>query len=138
MVDADWRNNAKMLATDGTKGTFSMFMRKNDDYPEDFSVGLRYNANDGRPEITLLRCNGKHGPFTGAANVVHSHWDFHIHMATEAAQNDGFIPEKYATKTTAYASYEQAVQHFIQIVNLESQDATRFFPYSTQGNLFVN
>lgn len=138
MRDADWRNNARMLATDGTKGIFSMFMRKNDDYHEDFSVGLRYSANDGRPEITLLRCNGKHGPFTGTANVAYPHWDFHVHKATEAAQDAGFTAEKYATKTAAFASYEQAIQYFVRVINLTPQDAHRFFPDNTQGNLFVN
>jgi hypothetical protein len=136
IVDADWRNNAKMQATDGTKGTFSMFMRKNEDLPENFSVGLRYNGNDGRPEITLLRCNGKHGTFTGAGDAIHPHWDFHIHQATEAAQDAGFTAEKYATKTTAFASYEQAVQYFLKIVKLTPRDASRFFPDTTQANLF--
>lgn len=113
-------------------------MRKNDDFPENFSVGLRYSANDGRPEITLLRCNGKHGVFTGAGDSTHPHWDFHIHQASEAAQDAGFTAEKYATSTTEFASYEQAVQYFIRAVNLNAQDASKFFPNGTQGNLFVN
>ena len=127
-----------MIAVDEKKGTFSMFMRKSEDFPENFSIGLRYNANDGRPEITLLRLNGKHGLFTGAGDVTHPHWDFHIHTATEAAQDSGFAAEKYAAKTSEYASFEQAVQHFIKAVNLNSQQASRYFPDMRQGNLFLN
>lgn len=56
LVGADWRNGAKLGALDGTKGAFLVFMRKNDDFPENFSIGLKYNAGDGRGEITLIRC----------------------------------------------------------------------------------
>jgi hypothetical protein len=127
-----------MIAMDGTKGTFWMFMRRNADFPENFSVGLRYNAFDGRPEITLLRCNGKHGVYTGEGDAIHPHWDFHVHTASEAAQDAGFTAEKYGAKTTEFASYEQAVQHFIKVVNLKAQDASKFFPSGLQGSLFVN
>ena len=127
-----------MLATDGTTGTFSMFMRRNDDLPENFSIGLTYHANDGRPEITLLRCNGKHGIFTGSGDVTHPHWDFHIHKATELAQSAGFTAEKYGSKTAAFASYEQALQYFVKVVELSVADALKYFPDNTQGNLFVN
>lgn len=34
LVDADWRNDAKLIATDNTTGEFHVFMRKNEDFPE--------------------------------------------------------------------------------------------------------
>lgn len=136
LVDADWRNGAKLRAAD-VKGVFSMFMRKNDDFPENFSVGLSYNAQDGRPEITLLRCNGKHGQFTGLGDAAHPHWGFHIHTATEEAQNAGFAPEKYASISSDFASYEEALQYFVKRINLNPQQAAKYFPNSIQHQLFT-
>ncbi len=138
LVGADWRNNAKLNSAAYPHGVFFMFMRRNEDFPENFSVGLQYQPNDGRTEITLLRCNGKHGIFTGLGDAQHPHWDFHIHTASESAQDAGFAPEKYAAQSTAFASYEQAVQHFVRMVNIVSIDAHKHFPDRSQGTLFVN
>ena len=125
------------MNTTTIKGGFIIFMRRNDDFPENFSVGLRYSANDGRPEITLLRCNGKHGVFTGAGDATHPHWDFHIHMASEAAQDAGYVAEKFAEKTAEFASYEQAIQYFVKAVNLSAEDSSRYFSNEVQSTLFV-
>jgi len=55
---AHWRNDAKLIASNGLQGDFVMFMRKNEDFPENFSIGLIYNPHDGQGEIPLFRCNG--------------------------------------------------------------------------------
>ncbi len=115
---AHLRNDARLLATDGTKGTFTIFIRKNVDFPENFSVGLMYKANDDRPEIKLLRCNGKHGYYNegmGGFVPTDPHYDFHIHRASEKALDSGFTAEKYATATTEFASLEEAVQYFVKL-----------------------
>lgn len=139
LVGGHWRNDAKMKAAADTKGIFFMFMRRNEDLPENFSVGLRYNANDGRSEITLLRCNGKHGEFTGTGDQSHPHWDFHIHKATAIAQDAGFAAEKFAARTNEFASYEQAIQYFVRTVNLSAEAASKFFYDDPQRNLnFTN
>lgn len=138
LVGADWRNNAELIASDGRKGIFFMFLRRNDDLPENFSIGLRFSAKDGRPDITLLRCNGKHGPFTGSGDATHPHWNFHIHKASAEAQDLGFPAEKYASATGRYGSYDEAVQHFLKMVNLNTRDSSRHFPSNIQQNLFVN
>jgi hypothetical protein len=133
---ADWRNDAKLLAIDGTKGIFSMFMRKNEDFPEDFSIGLIYRPEDGTSEITLLRCNGKHGIFNGGSgNPSHPHFDFHIHKASAKAIASGHAPEKFAEKTEEFASYEQALQRFVSLVSLSSDDASKYFPSELQTKI---
>lgn len=108
-----------------------MFLRRSDDFPENFSIGLVYDPKDGSGEITLLRCNGQHGVFNGAFNPNHSHWGYHIHRATETAIAAGFKPEKYAESTAAYASFEEAVQHFVKLIDLNSADAKKHFPDNT-------
>jgi hypothetical protein len=134
---ADWRNDAKLAPTDGTKGIFSMFMRRNEDFPEDFSIGLVYRPEDGTSDITLLRCNGKHGFFNGGAGADpdHPHFHFHVHKASAKAIRAGFTPEKFADKTTEFASYEQAVQHYIKVVQLNPRDASRYFPSESQSEI---
>lgn len=134
---ADWRNDAKLVAADGSKGTFSMFMRKNEDLPENFSIGLTYRPEDGTSDITLLRCNGKHGIYNGGdgSDPDHPHFDFHIHKAGARAISANHAPEKFAVKTTAFASYEQALQHYVKVVNLDPRDASKYFPSELQSKL---
>jgi hypothetical protein len=122
-----WRADAVLVASNDIKGTFRVFLRKNEDFPENFSVGLNYTAHDERGEITLIRCNGKHGDFNKGFDPDHPHFAFHIHRATEKALNDGFAAERYAEKTDAFASYEEAVQYFVDAVNLNREDQQKYF-----------
>jgi hypothetical protein len=129
LFGADWRNDMTLTATNGTEGEFSVFMRRNEDFPENFSIGLRYQPN----EIVLVRCNGPRGTYnSGSGDANHPHWDFHIHVASEKAQEAGERAEKYASKTEAYASFEEAIQHFLKAVNLDQKQAAKHFPLKNQ------
>lgn len=128
LVDADWRNDAKLVATNNTVGEFHVFMRKNADFPENFSIGLIYQPNDGSGEVVLLRCNGPHGIYNGwSGGAIHPHWEYHVHTASEKALEAGERAEKYAEKTTAYASFEEALPYFAKTVNLSEKDAHKYF-----------
>jgi hypothetical protein len=129
------RNGAGLVATDGTQGAFSMYIRQNVAFEENFSVGLVYSSNDGRGDITLLRCNGKHGAFNAQYDPNNWHTHNHIHKASESDLDAGFRPEKHATLTTAFASLEEAVQYFLKTVNLNAKDAAKHFPDEKQGTL---
>ena len=132
LMNGHWRNDARLMA-DKIKGEFLMFMRINEDFPENFSVGLKYVPNDERGEIDLLRCNGQHGVFNGSGfKPNQAHWEYHIHRADEAAIVAGLRPEKYAVKTAEYASFEEAVQYFVMAVNLSKTDAQKYFPKRSQ------
>ncbi|QNI31496.1 hypothetical protein H7849_20835 [Alloacidobacterium dinghuense] len=96
------RNDAKLVA-ENVSGEFRMFMRRSEDFPENFSIGLVYQPTDGSGEITLLRCNGKHGEYRGTFDPDHPHYDFHIHKADAAIMATGCRPEKNAAKTLEYA-----------------------------------
>jgi hypothetical protein len=137
LVGADWRNDMILAASDGTKGDFSVFMRKSEDFPENFSIGLVYHAIDGRGEITLLRCNGQHGVYNGGGgDSSHPHWDYHIHRASESALDAGERAEKYATKTIEYATFDEALQYFVVAVNLNEKDRNKYFQRKNQPWLF--
>ncbi|MDR3764237.1 MAG: hypothetical protein P4M01_09105 [Acidobacteriota bacterium] len=115
-------------------GAFSMFLRQNEDFPENFSIGLKYHPNDGRSEIILLRCNGKHGMFNKTGVPDHPHFDFHVHRATEVALAAGLRAESRAEKCEEFASLEEALQYFVVAINLEQKDANKHFPKSTQAD----
>jgi hypothetical protein len=129
---AQLRNSAKLKSPIEITGEFTIFLRQNVDFSENFSMGLTYSPRDGRDAIILLRCNGKHGDFNGKFDPEHPHWDFHIHRATEEAINAGFTPEKFAEKTTEFASFEEAIQVFVKKVNLNLKDAQKHFPNRSQ------
>lgn len=131
LSDGHWRKDMKMvaspIASNDIKGTFSAFMRINEDFPENFSVGLVYQPNDGRKEIPLLRCNGKHGIYNGVFDPAHPHFDFHIHKADEKLVDSGLRADRNAHKTAEYASFEEALQYFLKAINLDALDIDQYF-----------
>lgn len=131
---AHLRQDAKLVATDGTESVFFVFVRKSIYFPENFSVGLVYSSKDGRPDITLIRCNGPHGAFNSGSghDAAHPHFHTHIHRATEAALESGERAEKYAETTTAFATAEEAVRYFLREVNVEASEISKYFPYERQ------
>lgn len=133
LCEAHFRNDAKLIASNGISGEFGMFMRQSEDFPENFSIGLTYSPQDGRNPVTLLRCNGKHGTFNGSFDPTHPHWDYHIHRADETAIEAGLAAERVATKTAEYASFEEALQFFVRTVNLSPNEAQKYFPPRPQA-----
>jgi hypothetical protein len=138
LTGADFRNDMKLVASIQIPGEFDVFMRQSEDFPENFSIGLIYRPKDGRPDLTLLRCNGQHGVYNGSASQDpdHPHWGYHVHRASEQALENGLRPEKFAVATTDFASYEEAVQYFITIVNVTAHDVDKYFPRPGQRTLF--
>ena len=134
LVGAHWRNDMKLVAAK-VDGEFSVFIRRSEDFPENFSIGLIYDPKDGRGEIILIRCNGQHGVFGGTFDPNHPHWAYHIHRATEATVAAGLRPEHHADTTEAYASFEEAMQHFVKLINLNSPEADKHFPIKAQTAL---
>ena len=57
-----FRNDMRLRSIDD-KLEFRVFMRRSEDMPENFSVGLAFLAKDGSGEVILLRCNGPHGGY---------------------------------------------------------------------------
>ena len=134
LVGAHWRNDMKLVAAQ-VDGEFSVFIRRSEDFPENFSIGLIYDPKDGRGEIILIRCNGQHGVFGGTFDPNHPHWGYHIHRTTEATVAAGLRPEHHADITEAYASFEEAMQHFVKLINLNSPEADKHFPIKAQTAL---
>lgn len=107
---------------ENTREGFKAFLRQSVRLQEAFSVGLIYRPADGE-EIILVRCNGKQALHANKVVDNESFVDqFHIHKATEAALMKNERPEQWAYATDKYGSYEGAVVHFAQLVNITNAE----------------
>lgn len=61
-----FRNDMRLKSTDD-KLEFRVFVRRSEDLPENFSIGLAFLAKDGSGEVVLLRCNGPHGGYNDSS-----------------------------------------------------------------------
>ena len=103
------RNGMRLQSLDG-KAEFTVFMRINEDFPENFSIGLEHSPRDERGTILLLRCNGPHGEFIGSPGRPHPHFLHHVHRADAANLDGGLRGETNPQATDAYATYEEALR----------------------------
>lgn len=119
------RNDLRLRSADGAL-EFSVFLRVNADFPENFSIGLVHSPPDERGSITLVRCNGPHGPYNADLADPEAHFEYHVHQASAARLEAGLKAEGDGRATREYASYREALVHFLRLVNL--QEAARYFP----------
>jgi hypothetical protein len=129
LTNGYWRNDMKLQSTDG-EYDYSVFMRKNEDFEENFSIGLIYYPRNMRGDIHLLRCNGPHGPHA----LFDHHEHFHIHKANQENINTGMKAEKTAYITKEYASYQDALGFFLKKCNIVN--AEEYFRDVSQQRLF--
>lgn len=115
---------------------FTVFMRINEQFPENFSVGLNYHPKDEPRTIPLLRCNGPHGEHVNNPLDPQPHFGCHIHRATADALNTSLSPEVVAELTRRYASYEEALSFFMNHVNITN--AGEYFDLHPELPLFPN
>lgn len=123
-----WKNGFEVVSDDGLY-RFSVFIRYNDAFNENFSVGLIYHPQDEPGAIHLLRCNGPHGETRAGGH----HDSTHIHIASADAINAGKKSDSGIETTAAYASWQEALIYFIKRVNI--RDAEKYFP-PVQSGLF--
>ena len=107
-------------ANDKTK--FSAFMRINESFPENFSIGLMVYPKDQSGSFCLLRYNGPHGDHVNDLLDPHPHVGFHIHEARAESIESGFSPERFAELTDDFGSYEEALIHFLKRTNVINID----------------
>ncbi|HWQ53726.1 MAG TPA: hypothetical protein VN442_08575 [Bryobacteraceae bacterium] len=118
---AHLRNDMKLTSTlDGSE--FHVFMRISADFPENFSIGLRFLPHDGSGVITLLRFNGPHGEFNDHFDPHHPHSEFHVHKATETAMAAGLKAEKWAERSQEFASFAEALAAFLRTAAVVDAD----------------
>jgi hypothetical protein len=108
-----------------------MFIRQNIDFPENFSVGLVFLADDAR-KITLIRCNGPHGEFR-TGDPDHPHFGTHVHVAEAGRVNSGARDEAGAVPCEEFATLDDAIAFFM--IRCGVANARDYFPRSGQTSL---
>ena len=123
------RNDIELYKEDDEDLKFSVFIRINERFRENFSIGLRVYPK-GNPSMHLLRFNGKHGEYKDFVTES-THFEYHIHRATVETISDK-LP--YAEVTDRYASYEEALKYFLEYTNIINSE--KYFKISSQLSLF--
>lgn len=120
-----FRNEFLCETADGLR--FSVFLRKNAMFEENFSIGLEHHTDSGA-KVILLRCNGPHGEHLNGSpwSSDHPHFGRHIHMATSESIADGLQSEKHATITDQYATFDDALAFLVLRCNIQGAD--KYFP----------
>lgn len=128
------RNDMTLGSLHGER-RFSVFMRINEQFSENFSVGLIYDPRDEPGDLMLLRCNGPHGEHDNSPmEDPQPHFGYHIHRARADVINAGLLPQKFAESTDAYASFPEALRHFLRLANIIGAETC--FPTVYQQSLF--
>ena len=113
---------------------FPVFIRQNLRFAGNFTVGLRYTANQGKlTTITLVRYNGPHGETSRAPD---GHYlQPHIHYITEEEIAAGHTQpqESYRELTDQYNTLDEALRAFFNATST-SNDGD-YFPDLIQGRL---
>ncbi len=112
------KNGFKLLSTD-KKHSFSVFMRINEEFRENFSIGLVYKPVLDK-SIMLFRCNGPHN-HKERPNSEH-HKSYHYHYEVEENIANGLNPMDHSEIVEEYATFREAFQFFIQRCNIANAD----------------
>ena len=115
--------------------SFSVFIRQNSQFIENFSIGLRCQTGDRElGTVTLVRYNGPH---VEASRHHDGHYaKSHIHRITAGEIQSGSIQpqEKHRRITDKYSTFEDAVVVFFTDTSIANWQ--NYFPELTQKNLF--
>ncbi len=114
--------------------SFGGFITQSQTFPENFSVGLTYYPKSEKGNYILLRCNGKHGLHEG----IPHHAECHVHTTDAVSINSGMNTAHIATVTKNYITLEEAIQYYVEKINLMPEDRRKYFPAPSgiQGGLF--
>lgn len=131
-LPSNWRTRLKLLPKTDSKhlqrdldvsgangNAFRIVLRQSVLNVLDFSIILIFREKDGN-EFRLCRYNGKHPSEhtnrlekpKGGENACFRN-QFHIHMATERYQQQGFEIDGYAEVTRRYSSFDSALKEFL-------------------------
>ena len=114
---------------------FAVFGRQHKKFPENFSLGLRFQTADKEfGSITLIRYNGPHGKIARASDGHFSKPHIHRITATELASGTKEPQERHRTVTNRYSTYEQAIICFFE--DIAVSNSQEYFPELSQQIIF--
>ena len=125
-----WRSDMELTTTDGEEHFF-VFIRKSQELPDNFSIGLQWHCRENGKRITLFRCNGPHGgnrKFTW-------HYKPHTHLLSEEYYNAEMLDHPTDVNTdVCYSTFDEAIAFFCGYCGI--QNADKYFPQILNISLF--
>ena len=129
------RCNLALESAGDSARLFLLFIRQNNTFIENFSIGLHYQSNDREfGSLTLLRYNGPHGE---RSRCQDGHYDKpHIHRIRAAEMDSGHTQpqKKHRAITDKYDTFEEALNVFFADVGVKNY--LQYFPECRQKTLF--
>ena len=116
-----------LQASDGTALEFPAFIRQNLRLSGNFSIGLRYALNEGKPTtVTLARYNGPHGETSRAPDGHYALPHIHFITAGEIAKGHTLPQENNRELTNRYNTFDEALRAFFS--DTATGNYAQFFP----------
>lgn len=125
--DGHRRCNLVLEDNSGDEKAFSVFIRQNSVFIENFSIGLVYQTKDKTlGSITLVRYNGPHGEMS--LNKDGHYAEPHIHRITAEEVQSGIMQpqEKHREITEKYGTLESALKVFFDDIGVTNY--LQYFP----------
>lgn len=134
-VDGQKRCDMELKATAEGDPRFSVFIRQNLKFNENYSIGLRHFTGDPRlGSIVLVRYNGPHGEYSRHPDGHYAAPHIHRITANEIASGSSHPQEKHREVTDRYSTFDQALFVFFNDINVV--DYEKYFPSLGQMSLF--
>ena len=109
------RCELELTASSNPSAEFTVFIRQNDKFIENFSIGLRHKTKDRTlGTITLVRYNGPHGETSRGPGGHFGRPHIHRVTARELAEGNREPQERHRDMTDRYSTFEQALSVFFR------------------------
>ena len=114
--DNDRRGSVSLSAGNDKSIKFHIFIRQNQTFIENFSIGLNCKIPALSNSVSLIRYNGSHDP---RDNIQH-HLKPHIHRITSEEIQAGYLkhPNKNIQETNKYNTFEEGLIVFFKDMNI--------------------
>ncbi|MCF7792493.1 MAG: hypothetical protein K9N09_01035 [Candidatus Cloacimonetes bacterium] len=126
-IEQGHKKNSFKLKSKDKKYEFYAFMRINEEFSENFSIGLIFHPFSEK-SIMLFRCNGPHN-HKERPNSEH-HNNYHYHYEIEENILEDTNPMNHSKIVKEYSTFPEAFQFFIKYCKI--QNAEDFFPNLTE------
>ena len=128
------RCNLKLESTQENSHSFFVFVRQNEYFLENYSIGLRYQTKSkSLGTVTLVRYNGPHGERSQHQDGHYANPHIHRITATDISSWNVQPQESHIEITESYVTFEEALSAFFQEVGVSNY--LEYFPRANQLGL---
>ena len=128
------RCDLELQTSNGSGQVFPVFIRQHIRFGQNFSIGLRYSANQGKPAtVTLIRYNGFHGETSRAPDGHYAQPHIHYTPGDEIASGNTHPQENLRQVTDRYSTFDEALRAFF--ADTATLNYSDYFPELTQPRL---